>query len=794
MNQKYGYFDDKNREFVITRPDTPAPWINYLSNKNYVALASNTGGGFSFYVTPKDHRITRFRYNSLPVDRPGRYIYLRDRQSGNCWSITWQPAMGNFDFYECRHGMGYTRIMFEKYGIRSELLYFVPVKGDIEIWSVKIENRTKKRRELDVFSYVELCLGHALVDLINQPNDQHFNEVYFEKKMNTLFATKRYWVTFSGPTVKQSNQGWDKVVFFTSSLNIVRFDGGKNAFIGKYRSEANPVSVERGRCQNSSLDYGDAVGALQSRLILSPEEQKEFVVLLGIVDKKQFKQKTAKLINKFNRASLAQKESLQLKQKWDKYLDTLNVQTPDPNFNRMMNIWNRYQANTTFRNGRNASYYHGGLLFGMGMRDACQDIFSNLLSTPEEVKEKIGEIYSHQFQNGSTLHCYYPLTGGGERTNHSDTPLWLPLAVIEYLKETGDFSFLDLKVPYEDKGTASILTHLLKAIDYTLANLTRRNFAKIYNGDWNDTLDYVGRAGRGESIWVTQFLGYILKITIELLDFIGKYKKAGEYRHAYKEIKDSINKYAWDGRWYCRAFNDDGEPVGSSNNREGKIFLNVQSWAVISGVADKERAIMCMDSVRKYLSTPKGPMILYPPYTKPDPKIGLATRCVPGKKENGAVFNHAVSWAIMAETFLKRNDIAYDYYTKSLPFNPVISPDRYKTEPYVYSEYITSTTHPDFGEASHSWLTGSATWMFKNGLENMLGIKPAYDGLVIDPCFPTHWKKIFVERKFRKAIYKINITNEFKGKELKIFVNKKQIEGNKINLLKRRILDIDVIC
>lgn len=758
---KYGYFSEDKFEYIITRPDTPAPWVNYLTNRTYHALISNTGGGYSFYISPKDSRITRWRYNCLPVDRPGRYVYLRDQKTQEYWSITWQPVAKQPKEYLCRHGLGYTIISTVYNDIKGQIIYFVPLEDELEIWWITVENLTETERVLDIFSFVELCLGHALVDLINQPNDQHFNEVYFSKENGCIYATKRYWVTFTGPTVKQTNQEWNKYVFFSSSLPVIGYDGSKSIFIGPWRSESNPIAVERGSCFNTEITSGDAVAVLQNQIVLQPSEKTEFVILLGVVDKVGYLEKSKPILLKYKNLQNVNSEFEKVKKYWREYVSSAQADTPDQEMNLMLNIWNQYQTKMTFIFSRNAGYYHGGLLFGRGYRDASQDLLGPLIPEPHLVRERIIELARHQFKNGSVMHCYYPLTGGGEVTGHADTPLWFPLAVVNYLKETADFKLLDETVPFQDSGSATILEHFLRNIDYVLKNKGPRGLPKFGPGDWNDTLDYLGQQGIGESVWVGMFLAYILKEAIELLSFIKKKPKTIEkYKSAYQRLKDIINNECWDGQWYIRGTNDWGEVIGSASCEEGKIFLNTQSWAVISGIADKDRGIQCMDSVKKLLDTPKGPKILHPPFTKINPRIGLATRCVPGKKENGAVFNHALTWSILAECLLGRGDIAYEYYKKALPFTYVKDEDLYEMEPYVYAEYVTSPDHPTFGQASHSWLTGTAAWMLRVGFDYILGVRPTYSGLLIDPCIPKHWKEYKVTRKFRGAIYEITVRNQ----------------------------------
>jgi cellobiose phosphorylase len=757
--KKYGHFSDDRMEFIITRPDTPRSWVNYISNGRYSGLISHVAGGYSFYGNPKDNRITRWRYNALPQDRPGRYILIRDAQTGEYWSPSWQPTLTDLDSFTCAHGLFYTRISSQYQDLQAKLLYFVPPDDDLEIWQLRLSNAGMQPVQLDLFAFQELCLGHALVDLINQPNDQHFNDVHFDRQAQALFATKRYWVKYKGATVKQANEAWDKVVFFAATEQIKGWDGSKDLFIGSWNSEANPMAVERGGCGNSEITSGDAIAALQLEVRLNPGETRDLAFLMGIVPRENYRENVRPLLLKYRSLANILAEYQRLREAWHSYLAYVQIEVPDDDMQTMINVWNQYQTVVTFLYSRDASYYHGGLLFGRGYRDSCQDIMGPVIARPDWVRKRIVEMARYQFFDGSTFHLYYPQTGGGEKTGHSDTPLWLPLAITVYLKETGDFKFLEAPVPFYDEGEDTILEHLIRAIDFTLANLTERHLAKFGPGDWNDTLDYLGRGGRGESVWVSMFLAYILQESIGLYQYIGDHATVERFQVEYQKVKQAVNELCWDGKWYIRGTNDERKVIGSSRNEEGRIFLNTQSWAVISGIADAERALQCMESVQEHLETPKGPKILHPAYTKVDDTIGLATRCVPGKKENGAVFNHPVSWSILAECLLGHGNRAFEIYQKALPMNPVIDIDRYEVEPYVYAEYVTSPDHPTFGQASHSWLTGSSTWMLRGALDYILGIKPTYCGLRIEPCIPSHWKSYCVKRCFRGIDYEIAVLN-----------------------------------
>ncbi|MBO7393359.1 MAG: glycosyl transferase family 36 [Abditibacteriota bacterium] len=792
----YGYFDDERREFVITRPDTPAPWINYISNGKYTGLVSHTGGGFSYYIDPRDARISRLRYNSMPFDRPGRYVYLRE-DDGSYWSLTWQPTGHKVDSYECRVGAGYQKISSSYKGISSSVTYFVPKSDDLEIWRVSLTNDGGKPRKFKVYSYIELCLGHALVDLINQPNDQHFNIAAFDKGRNAIFATKNYWVTNRAVSVEQPNAAWDKYVFFGSTLKVDSYDCSKDGFIGPWRSESNPAGIEKGVLDCTDITAGDACAALQSEVAIEPGKTVEFAILMGCVDKENYLPLSDRLLAEYKTVEACDEALDEVIKGWHEYLGAVTVKTPDENMNRMLSTWGMRQSWVTFNMNRNAGYYHGGLLFGVGMRDQSQDLMGPILSDPAEVRSRILELYTHQFENGSTLHNYFKLTGQGERTGHSDTPLWLPFALTTYLKETGDFTILDEQVRFQDsENTKSVLCHAFGACDYVISQLTEGNLPKFGPGDWNDTLDYVGRKGKGESVWVAHFLCFVLREMLGLIDRIGGHgDKTKFYAEKYDLVKNELNTRCWDGGWYIRGTRDDGGVIGSSSNKEGRIFMNAQSWAVISGVAEGERAKTCLENAHKHLATERGPKILAPAYRTVDPGVGLATRCVPGKKENGAIFDHVAAWAIVANAMAGEGGRAYEYYRETMPPVQARDPEIYKMEPYVYSEYVTSDEHPTFGAASHSWLTGSGVWMFRAGLDYILGAKPDYDGLVIDPSIPESWKEYDVSRMFRGVRYNIHVSNPHgvsKGVQY-IEIEGRRVEGNRIpveNVKK----EISVLC
>ncbi len=759
LKNKYGYFSEDHREYVITDPGTPRPWFNYIWNENYGGLVSHTGGGFSFLQCPRDNRLSRMRYNCLPWDRPGRYIMLKDKLNNDYWSLSWAPTIEKkYDFYECRHGQGYTTIKTKYRNISASLTYFVPRDKNVEIWRVSLKNEGAEDRELEIYSFLELMMGNALNDIINQPNDKHFTDIKFNKEHQTLVATRRYWVLNKKVSVAQPNISWENNFLFGSTLPVEGFDSSLDSFIGRWRSEANPESVETGIMHNKEITAGDPVAALKSSVNLEAGETGEFAIIMGAADKDKNPFTELSWVN-YQDTTYIDRKFDELKKYWDGYLSTAHVDTPDENMNAMVNVWNRYQTAVTFDMARNAGYYHGGLLFGTGIRDQFQDILGEVISRPDRVRKRLLNALQYQFSDGSTLHNFFKLTGSGEKTNHSDTPLWIPYGIIEYLNETGDFSILEEIVPWHDKGQNTVYEHMVRALDYSIGAVTERGMPKIMNGDWNDTLDHIGPKGKGETVWGAFFLAYILKKTFPLLEKISDKETLARWRKSYNKLKKVTNEYCWDGEWYLRAFRDNGEKVGSVSHEQGKIFLNAQTWSVISGLADKERADKALSSCVKYLETNYGMQICWPSYREVEDNVGLISRCVPGKKENGAVFNHASSWFVLAAILNGDKEKAWEIYSKMLPVNSSADIDRYETEPYVFSEYVTSPDHETENQASHSWLTGSAVWMYRIALDYILGFRTTLDGFTIEPKIPSSWNGFSMTRNFRGKKFNIKVIN-----------------------------------
>ena len=801
---QYGHFSQDGREFIIENQATPRPWINYLYNREYFATVSNNGGGISYHRIPLHGRVTRYRINDVPPDRPGKYLYLRDAASGRFWSLTWQPVGRDRERYRVAHGFGYTRAEAEVEGVGSTVVFFVPPDRNLEVWKVRLVNRTDRPRRLALVGYVEFCLGHALVDLINQCDDQHFNRVHFSPRQNALFATKTYWVTGGRGTQFQENKAWDQWAFFASSRPVAAYETVRERFIGLYRNESNPAAVERDEWTSRGTDFGNAVGALKVDLELGAGAVAEAVFNLGVVPKKFENERNPRSPRTYLDLGAAEKALERVKKAWDAHFDRVVVETPDADVTTFLNYWTPYQAKVAFDIGRVASFYYWGISRGFGFRDSAQDTIGLVVADPGRVRERIRLLARQMFRDGRVYHHFYR-DGQGEVTTHCDDPLWFILAVAEYVKETGDLGLLAAREPFAGGGRGTILDHLEAVVKFAGRNLGPHGLPVFGRGDWNDTLDYIGGKQGGESVWGGMFYAAMLDRLVELLDFAVKRGSGGPARTRQASLlraraarlrdglRKTLAKHAWDGAWFIRAIGGGGRRIGSRTNRSGRIFINTQSWAVLAGVGGEKQQRRAMDSVARRLDTPFGPKICAPAYREIDPTIGLVTRCVAGKKENAAVFLHATAWAIQAECRLGRGERAFAYYKKLLP-NAVDS-DIFQAEPYVYSQYITSDEHPTAGMASHSWQTGTAAWMYRVAVDELLGVRPTYEGLVVDPVIPRAWKALRVERVFRGTRYSIEIENP-DGRERgvrELWVDAKRQAGNIIPPSRKKLVRVRAV-
>ncbi len=746
---KYGYFDEGANEYVITRPDTPTPWINYIGSGKYGGIVSNTGGGYSFHKDPQNRRITRYRYNSIPVDRPGRYVYVRDAVTGEYWNPGFQPSGTKLDSYSCRHGMGYTTLEGEYKGITASLTYFVPDDRDFEIWLLKVTNTLKVAKKLQIFSYTEFCFWDAILDQQNVDWAQQINQGRYENGIITWY-----------PHYIENNAS-----FFATGGEVSSYDTNLEAFIGRYRSEANPIAVEQGACSNSISYRTNGVGAFCNEVDLQGGESKELVFILGYTENRNdFRNDIKAYLDPAEaRAALGR-----LSTDWADFIGKLRVDTPDRDMNLFVNMWNQYQCKTTFNWSRFVSLYQLGLGRGMGIRDSAQDTLGVMHTIPEQAKELIVKLLQCQYTDGRAYHLFFPLTGEGGVGDapvkkfdwYSDDHLWLILAVNAYVKETGDFEFLDSIVPYNDKKTeATVWEHLDKALDFTDTNKGPHNIALAGRADWNDTLNLDTGKGVAESVFTSMLFCRAAMEMIELSRYLGRKENEIKYNGMNELMKNAINETCWDGEWYKRAFDDDSKPLGSKENNFGKIFINSQSWAVMGGVSDSERSRMCLDSVNKYLNSKYGIVAMYPAYTKYDHTKGGITTYPPGAKENGGIFCHTNPWVMIAEVMMGNGNQAFEYYRQILPARRNNEADHLEVEPYVYPQNILGKEHPQFGIGRNSWLSGTAAWNMVASSQYILGIRAGYDCLIVDPCIPTAWDGFRAVREFRGAVYRIEVRN-----------------------------------
>ncbi len=769
---KYGYFDNKNKEYVVTRPDTPTPWTNYIGGGEYGGIVSNTGGGYSFDTDPKNKRILRYRYNAIPMDQPGRYIYIRDDKLKKYWSTTWQPMCENLDSYECRHGMGYTTIKSSKHKIQTSITYFVPAKEPMEIWVVKVKNTDKKARTVKVFTYAEFSFYDAMKDLTNLDWTQQIQQGTFKK--NTIL-----WTSF------MKTQGY---TFFSSTEKIDSFDTSRGAFIGRYKSLAHPKALENGKCSNSEALRGNGCAGTCKRITLKPGEEKTIVYLLGTAKEPTLAWPHIKKYTNFKNVEAA---FANLKSYWNNYIGNLSVKTPDQEMDCMVNLWNQYQCKCTFNWSRFVSMYQLGMNRGMGFRDSAQDTLGVMHTIPGEAKELIRKLLKIQFKEGMAFHQYFPLTGEGSCGDadeggktcakwYSDDHLWAILATTAFIKETGETIFLKEEVPFVDKENATVFDHLKAAIEFSVKKTGKHGLCLAGWADWNDTINLDTGKGQAQSIWTTMLLGVALQDMIDLCSHLGEKGLVNKYKKHFNHFKKVINEAAWDGGWYIRAYDDEFEKLGSKDCEKGKIFLNTQSWAILSGFATDKRSKKALQSAHKMMNTKYGLVLMYPSYDGFDWRKGGVTTYPPGAKENGGIFVHANPWMMIAQAKMKNSKLAYQYYRQVLPSTRNNIADIYEVEPYVYCQNILGKEHPQFGLARNSWLSGSAAWNFVAASNWILGIRADYAGLTIDPCIPKDWKGFTAQRIFRGATYIIDVKNPKKKSHgvKSIVVDGETIKGN----------------
>ena len=794
---KYGYFDDKALEYVITTPRTPLPWINYLGCNDFFSIVSNTCGGYSFYKDAKMLRITRYRYNSMPLDSNGKYYYIQDGDV--TWNPGWQPTQTPLDFYECRHGIGYSRFTAKKNGLKADLLNFVPLHDTCELNRLTLTNESEAPKSFKVFSYVEFCLWNALDDMTNFQRNLSTGEVEIDGA--TIYHKTEY------------RERRNHYAFFSVNAKPDGFDTSRDAFIGTYSPASDPDAIRNGGCTGSVASGWYPVAAHELHVTLNPGESKTFLFVLGYAENpKDQKWEVPNVINKtparrllakYQTTEGADEAFAELKAYWKNLLEGYHVESCDEKVNRMVNIWNQYQCMVTFNMSRSASYYESGIGRGMGFRDSCQDLFGFVHLIPEKARQRIIDIASTQFEDGSAYHQYQPLTRRGNAdigSGFNDDPLWLIAGTAAYIRETGDFSILDESVPFDnDEATCvPLFEHLTRSFEYTVTHKGPHGLPQIGRADWNDCLnlncfsDTPGESFQttgpsegpiAESVFIGGMFVRYGKDYAKLCTHRGLLDKAKAAMTEVQKMEQAVLDAGWDGEWFLRAYDAKGQKVGSHECEEGKIFIEPQGFCVLAGIGVKEgKAEKALASVEKHLDTKYGIRILAPSYSHYYLNLGEISSYPPGYKENGGIFCHNNPWVSIAETVLGHGTRAFDIYKKTCPAYIEDISEIHCTEPYVYSQMVAGSDAKYFGQGKNSWLTGTAAWTFVNISQHILGICPDYDGLRIDPCVPKDFGSYTVSRRFRGAMYRIHISNPDHVEKgiRKLTVNGKEISGNLI--------------
>jgi len=772
---KYGFFDDKNKEYVITTPTTPYPWINYLGNEDFFSLISNTAGGYSFFKDAKFRRLTRYRYNNVPMDNGGRYFYIKDGDT--TWSPGWKPVKTELDSYECRHGMSYTKIKGVKNGVEAEVLCFVPLKSWCEVQKMTLTNTSKETKKLKLFSFMEWCLWNAEDDQNNLQRNLSTGEV--EVVDSTIFHKTEY------------KERRNHYAFYHVNTPIQGFDTDRESFVGLYNEFSEPQAVSDGKPRNSVAHGWSPIASHYLEIELQPGETKEQIFILGYIENEEDKKweskgiinktKANKLIEQFNTPEKVQVAFDALADYWENLLNIYTVESGDEKLDRMVNIWNQYQCMVTFNMSRSASFFEVGIGRGMGFRDSNQDLIGFVHQIPERAKERIIDIASTQFEDGGAYHQYQPLTKRGNDAiggNFNDDPLWLILSTTAYIKETGDYTILDEMVPFDnDESRAKPhFAHLKASFYHVVNNLGPHKLPLIGRADWNDCLNLNcfskdpnesfqttenKKGGTAESVMIAGLFVVYGQEYVSLCRKIGKNNEADEAQKHVDEMVKTIKNHAWDGDWFLRAYDFYGKKVGSKENEEGKIFIESQGWCTMAEIGlDEGMCHKSLDAVKERLDTPYGIVLNNPAFTKYVIEYGEISTYPAGYKENAGIFCHNNPWIVIGETKIGRGDQAWDYFKKICPAYLEDISELHRTEPYVYSQMIAGKDAFKPGEAKNSWLTGTASWNYYTIVQYILGVRPQYDGIEIDPCIPKSWKGYTVNRKFRGAQFEIIINNE----------------------------------
>jgi len=759
---RYGYFDDARREYVIERPDVPVSWTNYLGVKDLCTVISHNAGGYSFYKSAEHHRVTRFRQNGVPLDRPGHYVYVRDDETGEYWSISWQPVGKDLSKarYEVRHGLSYSKFSCSYQGIDATQTLFIPVEDDVELWDVVLTNTSGKPRKLSIFSYVEFSYHHIEID------NQNLQMSLYASGSSYADGVIEYDFFYEPWTFH----------YMASNFSPDSYDCLRDRFLGGYRTETNPAAVETGTCSGSSELGGNHCGSLHKRLTLAPGEQSRLLFLLGVGNRAD----GISMKKKYSAPGSVDAAFAALARYWENKTSVFQCTTPNPGMNSMLNTWTLLQAETCVVWSRFASFIEVGGRTGLGYRDTSQDVMAVNHTNPVKSKERMLELLHGQVSSGYGLHLFDPdvfkpredklpgvklptvvptpsaadIIHGLEHTC-SDDALWMIPSICEYIKETGELAFFDQVVPFADKGEGTVYEHLKRSLDFSAEQVGKSGICLGLRADWNDCLNL----GGGESAMTSFLHHWALMTFVEAAHTLGRKDDAGKYSALAAKVREACERELWDGEWYSRGITRFGVKVGSKQNAEGKIFLESNSLAVLSEAATPEHGKMAMDSVYKHLFSKFGIHLCWPSFTKPDDTVGYITRVYRGIKENGAIFSHPNPWAMVAECKLGRGTRAMEFYDALLPYNQNDMIEVREAEPYSYVQFVMGQDHTAHGRGRHPWLTGSGSWAYFAATHWMLGVRPGYHELIIDPCIPAAWKTYTVTRKWRGATYNITVEN-----------------------------------
>lgn len=771
---KFGYFNDTNKEYVVETPSTPYPWINYLGGDKFFSLVSHTAGGYSFFQDALLRRITRYRYNNVPLDMGARAFYIKDGEE--IWSPAWKPVKKELTVYQCRHGLGYTQITGEMNGLKAELLLMVPLDDAAEIQQMTLTNQSDHPKQVQLYSYIEFCLWNALDDMTNFQRNLSTGEVEID-------GSNIYHIT-------EYRERRNHYAFYSVNQPIDGFDTDRNTFLGLDRSMEQPIQVDLGTSGNSKAHGWAPIAGHRIDAVLQPGEKKTFVFTLGYADvpaDRKFtlsgginKTPAEKVISRFQDPIAVNNAMGALKEHWDRLLAGFQVHTGDDRVDRMVNVWNQYQCLVTFNLARSASYFEAGIGRGIGFRDTNQDLLGCVHLIPEQARRRILDVAATQLEDGSAYHQYQPLTKKGNDnigSQFNDDPLWLIVSVAAYIKETGDWDILDEKVPFDNdwEKADTLYAHLMKSFSYTIERLGPHGLPLIGRADWNDCLNLNAFSSNPDEAFQTcdnkdgktaesNFIAALFVYAGKDLEQICAKKSCLEdkerVRFHIQKMEENVVAHGWDGDWFLRAYDDGGNKIGSKENEEGRIYIEPQGFCSMAGIGDAlSYPRKALESVAERLNTPYGIMILDPPYSKYDPALGEISSYPPGYKENGGIFCHNNPWIIIAEAMQGNSERAFDYYRKFCPAYLEEISDLHTTEPYVYSQMIAGKAAANHGQAKNSWLTGTAAWSFVAISQWILGIRPDFDGLVIDPCLPAQWPRVEITRVFRGCRVQICIEN-----------------------------------